>query len=84
MLVSRHQPREISHFYCLTSEGPKALYDEEVFGCLASEDEIKVKFITGETWAYPDVEDPSLRQRLGAGLRNRLRERVGTRLTRTI
>jgi len=64
-ILRRKIPHEDSHFYCLTMEGPKSLYDSGIAEALISEDELEVEYYPGETWAFPSPECRTLRLRLG-------------------
>ncbi|MGF1483766.1 MAG: hypothetical protein ACFBZ8_05325 [Opitutales bacterium] len=83
VILPRRTPKTGSHFYCLTSEGPKALYDQEVFEYLVSDDEILVEFCPGDIWAYPSVASGPLASRLDDRLKALVRTRSAARLHQT-
>ncbi|MGF1448748.1 MAG: hypothetical protein ACFB20_04975 [Opitutales bacterium] len=83
VILPRRTPKTGSHFYCLTSEGPKALYDENVFEYLVSDDEIMVEFCPGDIWAYPSVTSGPLSSRLDERLKALVRTRCAARLHQT-
>jgi hypothetical protein len=80
VILHRRTPKTGSHFYCLTSEGPKALYDQDIFENLLSEDEILVEYCPGDIWAYPCVTAGPLARRLDDTLKNLVRTRCAARI----
>ena len=79
MLVARQSPRKNSHYYCLTSEGPKAFFDEGIHEVVEAGQDILVTYEAGSTWAYPVLETPELREKLDAQQLVRIRHRMQER-----
>jgi len=69
IILPRHNANSKSHFYCLTSEGPKALYDQDIFEQLMSEEEILVAYTKGDIWAYPCMDNVPVASRIEGRVR---------------
>lgn len=72
IIIRRQQPLPDSQFYCLTSEGPKALHDNGIASLLISEEEICIQYRPGAEWADPVTDRGRLHSRIrharGTGL----------------